>query len=298
MSKVSRWIGVGLFAAASSAMAQTTLYSPNGGSSSPILTCPYECKAGPTVQGSATYQEITTLQVANHGRITRSASILIFDGQSNPVATIGLNLTPQDLDELNVCRSLEAAAITPPSAGLLQVVLTDTAGITEPSAVFGWIKILNGRFFANVSEPFSGRVVGNGRTECQSAPVPGTTDPAYALARAASAPTIPGVLVEATADPSPVADLVPVSSGSCSQVRIQNLGNLTAPASTARVTYIGFASHTLVTPSLAPAAFVDLMFPNPPFACTDQTCYMRFEVDILNVVTESNEANNARDDSC
>lgn len=277
--------------------AQTTTYAPSGGVSSPILTCPFECKPGAVVQGEATFDEITTLQLANHGQVTRPARVLIFDGRSIAVAVTEVSLAPRDLDEINICHTLTAASISPPPAGLIEVVLPDELGATGPSGLVGWVKMLNGKFFANVPEPFSGRVDANGRAECQAAPVPSVASTTSVLAAAASAPVVTATLVESTADNS-VPDLAPVASSFCTQLRIQNLGPQPAPASTARATYLGFVSHTLATPGLAPGAFVDLSFPNPPPACTDQTCQVLYEVDVLNNVVESNEANNTRNDSC
>ncbi|MBK7950636.1 MAG: hypothetical protein IPK00_18225 [Deltaproteobacteria bacterium] len=106
------------------------------------------------------------------------------------------------------------------------------------------------------------------------------------------------MLVEDTDDPSAPADLAAVVSSNCFNLRVQNLGSQTAPASTARATYVGFVSHSLATPSLAPGAFVDLVFPQPPFACTDQTCFVEYDVDLFNVVVEADESNNTRADSC
>lgn len=278
--------------------AQSTTYAPTGGVSSPVLTCLYECKPGPLVQGQATFDEVSTLQVANQGGLTRSARALIFDGRSNAIASIDLNLAPRDLDELNVCHALHSASISPPEAGLVQIVVPDVAGFTVPSAVVAWMKILSGKFFAGAAEPFAGRVVGNARLACNAAPVPANTTPADVIASAAGAPTIAAVLVEDTDDPSVPADLVAVSSANCRNLRIQNLGSQPAPASTARATYVGFVSHSLLTPALAPGGFVDLVFPQPPFACTDQTCFVEYDVDLFNVVVEADESNNTRADSC
>lgn len=286
------------FLFASSAAAQTATYSPTGGLSSPVLTCPFECRPGPLVQGQATFDEISALQVANQGELTRSARLVIYDGRSNAVAVIDLSLTPRDLDEVNVCHALEAASITPPEAGLVQVVVPDAPGFTSPSGLAAWIKILSGKFFADVAEPFSGRVVGNARIGCEATPVPAITSPDDVLASAVGAPTIPVTLVEGTDDPIQPADLVAVSSSNCFVLRVQNLGSQLAPASTTRATYLGFVAHTLATPALAPGAFVDLVFPPPPNACTDQTCQVQYDVDLFNVVVEGDESNNTRADSC
>ena len=104
----------------------------------PSLSCFYECKRGPKVNGTRTWREITTLMLVNSSRM-REVGLLIFDGNENLVAETSTRLSTADLDEINICatlrRATRARAETAesadgrgggrrvPEAGLIQVAL-------------------------------------------------------------------------------------------------------------------------------------------------------------------------------
>ncbi len=90
----------------------------------PSLSCFYECKPGPLVDGEPTFREITTLMVGssigdmeryattsagsmNGGPVT--ATLRIYDGNSNLRAVALTELTAGDVDEVNICATLRDA---------------------------------------------------------------------------------------------------------------------------------------------------------------------------------------------
>ena len=91
----------------------------------PSLSCFYECKPGPMVDGKPTLREITTLMLGSSGGremvpyATTSgpmiegpgieANIRIYDGNQNLVATTFTLLSANDLDEINICATIRNA---------------------------------------------------------------------------------------------------------------------------------------------------------------------------------------------
>ena len=96
----------------------------SSGEASEVFFCFYECKRK-TVRGQDIWQEVTTLMLVNaNADISIFADMLFLDGNENIIAGADTLLSPEDLDEVNVCRTLEAAAIPVPQAGLIEFVLT------------------------------------------------------------------------------------------------------------------------------------------------------------------------------
>ena len=130
------------------------------GEFSTVFSCFYECKEG---KAMGTWQEITTLMLVNQSaRQNVTAHILFFDGNERAVATTETILSPHDLDEINVCVSLDAGlgGLVPP-AGVIEVALSPTGG------VYGWVKNVIGRFPRFEPEPFRGRPTGIAKTQCR-----------------------------------------------------------------------------------------------------------------------------------
>ncbi len=141
------------------------------GEASAVIGCFYECKE----LNDRTWQEVTTLMIANFARGGNSAKLAYLNGNQDIIATSAVLMSFEDLDEVNICRSLEAAGIRPPSAGLVEILARDPIlppdGIPVPKAgVYAWMKNLTGRFFKNVDEPFKGRVTSVAKTECRMIP--------------------------------------------------------------------------------------------------------------------------------
>ena len=138
-----------------------------------ILSCFYECKEPVTTfYQSRTWQEVTTLVLVNQNDSDYVvADILFFDGKEKPIAYTKTDLSAFDVDELNVCETLNIKNVPViPSAGMIQVRLFDGSGypLTPPltNRVSGWVKNLLGKFTKGVGEPFSGTVSAIGKTEC------------------------------------------------------------------------------------------------------------------------------------
>ena len=179
-----------------------------------VLTCFYECKPLPTGSG---FQEVTTLMVTNSaspiaGAVTdRFANVIFVDGNEKVLAKTRLRLSPRDVDELNVCATLEIGIGFAPSAGLIQIATSlDPVGNSPDNteAVDTWMKNLLGRFRPaspddpSTFEPFqSGRVTGIAKTQCErqfdnlvNSEIL-VNDP-----EAAEAPSVEAILIERTQD--------------------------------------------------------------------------------------------------
>ncbi len=179
---------------------------PSGGELSQVFACFYECKPGPTVQGIPTWKEITTLMVMNLNSgpdDSRLINVIFTDGNQNVLGSsrgpgIGLVMSPEDLDEIHVCRTLQANGLPVPQAGIVEFYVSGG----DPGGVYAWVKNLIGKFFVTVDEPFAGRVTGIAKTECRQVPLEVSTPMEIATkAIASGAPQdVQLILVEDTAD--------------------------------------------------------------------------------------------------
>jgi len=197
-----RAIFIGLllvFGAAIQASAQP-LAPPSGGEMSAFVKCFYECKEGPYVQGVATFQEITTLMIANQSPNERFADVYYFDGREQCVAHSGIELSSVDLDELNVCHTLLFAGVVPPAAGLIEIIVSDPLTGMPGDGVYAWGKDVLGKFRYDNAEPFQGRVTGIGKYECRLVPYEVQAQLAVAARCAPPVTEAPPILVEETDD--------------------------------------------------------------------------------------------------
>jgi len=145
----------------------------SGGESSPVLACFYECKE----QNARVFREITSLVLANASLTeTFGARIGYFDGNENLLAHSQVSLSPFDLDEINICRTLQKGiddqVITGvvPQAGLIMIVVEkDTL---SASGVYAWVKDMLGTFKKSADELNPKHISkGIGKTECRVVPV-------------------------------------------------------------------------------------------------------------------------------
>ncbi len=182
---------------------------PSRGEASAVIGCFYECKEG---SNSRTWQEVTTLMIANFARGGNSAKLAYLNGNERIIATSAVLMSFEDLDEVNVCRSLQAAGITPPSAGLVEILARDPIlppnGIPVPKeGVYAWVKNVTGEFSKEVDEPFEGRVTSVGKTECRIIPprVLSFEELRRKIERAEdnNAPQIRSILIEETGQDGP-----------------------------------------------------------------------------------------------
>jgi len=187
-----------LLGAATQANAQFA--PPSGGEIGSFLKCFYECKRGPNVQGVATYQEITTLMLTNQSPDPRIADLFYFDGQEQCVGHSRIDLSSVDLDELSVCHSLGLAGVVPPSAGLVEIIVTDAVVGTPGDGVYAWGKNVLGKFRVDNPEPFAGRVTGIGKYECRVVPFEVRAGDAVAAKCVPPLLEVTPILVEETED--------------------------------------------------------------------------------------------------
>lgn len=185
----------------SAAMAIAVGFSTNAlaqeeslGERSEVLSCFYECKDGPRPDY---WVEVTSLMLVNPANRDMLATVVLLDGNENMIAYVEDDLSAEDLDEINICRTLEAANIVPPSAGMIEIALADPDDV---GGTYGWVKNVVGKFFKTVDEPFDGRVTGIGKTECRVVP-PSVTTPDEILDKiiVQNPPEIQPILIEGTA---------------------------------------------------------------------------------------------------
>jgi len=150
------------------------------GEASRVLSCFYECKWKGAPRTPGAWLEMTTLMLVNQRASTPlTADILFVTGNERPFASTTLSLSPEDLDELNVCETLAQPPLPfpPPPAGLMEVVLTNASPTGGPhDGAYGWIKNLVGTFKRPSIEPVqTGKVDGIGKTQCRVVPPTVTT---------------------------------------------------------------------------------------------------------------------------
>lgn len=282
-----------------------------GADSSPVLSCFYECKPGPEIQGQPTYRQVTTLPIVNNGLFTEDVDVNFLDGNQNVIATTDVNLPPRDVDELAVCNTIEAiTGAAPPRAGLIQIGNVAAAEEDRTSGVFSWIKNVNGKFFADRPEPYDGRVTGVAKSQCAYVASPEVKTPMRIAFEGAQVPIGAPILVEDTDDTPPAGqpDLVPIPDTNGFFCRLDGSGGLRveirnqgAAASGPTTTEVRFTSSgdvgVLSTPALAPGASTIGTVTIPP-ACYGPDCTFDIEADRGNVEAESNEVNNVVSDFC
>lgn len=284
-----------------------------GADASPILSCFYECKPGPDIQGQSTYRQVTTLPVVNNGRANEIADVNFLDGNQNVIATTQLDLPARDVDELAVCNTIEAiTGAAPPRAGVIHIGSLEATLGQRVSGVFSWIKNVNGKFFADRPEPFDGRVTGVAKSQCTYVATPEVNTPALMVADGQSAPSGPPILVEDTEDTpnDPLPDLLPVAdsftssycridpAGAGLEVEIRNQGAAPTGPTTTHVTFPGSGViESISTPGLAAGASSTAIVPFP-FGCFAPNCAFVIEADEADVEVESDEVNNVESDFC
>lgn len=70
------------------------------------------------------------------------ALVGVFDGNQNIVAQFRTHLSPLDLDEINICRTIELDGVVPPQAGVLEIVSLKEDGVTGEGGIYAWVKNL------------------------------------------------------------------------------------------------------------------------------------------------------------
>ena len=124
--------------------------------------------------------------LANPRNFPREYIALFMDGQENPVSPNNDNailfadqLSAGDLDEINVCRTLQEAAGGAPSAGLALIAIgvsRFSRGAVTSSTIKAWAKNLLGKFNKNEDEPFNGKVAAIGKLSCETLSSAGQLD--------------------------------------------------------------------------------------------------------------------------
>lgn len=141
-----------------------------------VMQCFYECKLDFT---GGRFAEVTTLMITNenqpplpgdHSNL-HDATAVFLDGRERVIAQSRTLLSGRDLDELNVCATMQRAGIFPPSTGLIQIAIRDITNPDLPTDGHGvatWMKNVVGLFSISNPEPFRQRVTGVGKTQCRN----------------------------------------------------------------------------------------------------------------------------------
>lgn len=312
-SKTLTAIALAAFAASTTTSTTASAqFATTGADESNVLSCFYECKPGPDIQGAPTYRQVTTLPIANNSRFSQDVDVNFIDGNGNVIATTDVSLTRRDVDELAVCNTIEAiTGSAPPRAGLVQIGNFRSLNAQQPSGVYSWIKNVSGKFFADNPEPFEGRVQGVAKSECTYVASLEVNDPDTINAEGNGVPSGPPILVEDT-DDGPVVgqpDLRPIPGAGgffCRlrpngdlEVEIRNDGNLATGGTTTLVSFpdVGVGATAVPTPGLAPGASTLMSVPIP-LGCYAPNCFFQIEADRNDDEAESDETNNVALDSC
>ncbi|OHA08834.1 MAG: hypothetical protein A3B37_00595 [Candidatus Sungbacteria bacterium RIFCSPLOWO2_01_FULL_59_16] len=167
----------------------------SSGEFSPVFSCFYECKLD---KRQANWLEMTSLMLVNQSaKMPLVANILFVNGNEQVIARTATALSPLDLDEINVCATLDKANITVPPAGLIEVVLTVPGTVLPQGGAYGWVKNVVGKIPRAVIEPFEGKVEGIGKTQCRLVG-PNVVRPFDLLV--IEAPSVQPVYIERTGD--------------------------------------------------------------------------------------------------
>ena len=108
----------------------------SSGEVSPVASCFFECKN----DGRNVFED-THLMLINESTVeTLDAEVLLIDAHEQAMVRFRSQLSPLDLDEVNVCRTLERAGILPPQAGVIEIVSIDASSNAPEGGVYSWIK--------------------------------------------------------------------------------------------------------------------------------------------------------------
>ena len=169
----------------------------SSGEVSPVFSCFYECKLD---KKGGNWLEMTSLMLVNQSaRLGLRADILFVNGNQQPIARTATDLSPLDLDEVNVCVTLDKAGLGVPPAGLIEVVLSVPGQNVPAGGAYGWVKNVIGKIPRDEPEPFHGKVSGVGKTSCRVVG-PNVVRPEDILQRSVGVPVVNPVLIEGTAE--------------------------------------------------------------------------------------------------
>ncbi len=145
------------------------------GERSSVLSSPFECKDA--YRSTTRWRLVTTLGLGNESPDRSMYAQLVFLNDNEDIIATGLTyLSEQDLDEVNVCATLEQAGIVVPQAGVVEVLVSDFENALDDYGVYSYIKNVLGVFHRSLSEPFEGRTVRDiAKSDCRVAPPPVTT---------------------------------------------------------------------------------------------------------------------------
>ena len=177
---------------------------------SSVHQCFYECKRSVT---GTTFAEVTTLMIANENQLpapgdhsdTHIATLVLLNGNERVLARARTYLSGRDLDEVNICATLQqASGAALPSAGLIQVAvqgISPAGNVFDGTGVRSWMKNVVGRISPNNPEVFRGRITGVGKTRCRDLdPLVVTAGRLLEDPEVAQAPAVNAILIERTAD--------------------------------------------------------------------------------------------------
>jgi hypothetical protein len=123
----------------------------------------FDCIDGPNTSAGPTWVETANLLLTNSSGTDSLATGVFLDGNGNYIAQMPLDMAARDVDEINLCRTLDEAGVDVPLKGHMIVY----RNVGSPTFDFNcWLVDYVGKFYHTVNEPSKGRVVGVGKTQC------------------------------------------------------------------------------------------------------------------------------------
>jgi len=219
------------------------------GEVSAVHSCFYECKqlrkpvtdVDPNVLSAAVLEDTLLMLVNESPTEDLDAIVGILDGQEHSLLWFKTRLSSLDLDEVNVCRTLELAGVVPPQAGVIEIVSLDQNGAPE-GGVYAWVKDLTlkkGDLWIRPQPPivplartvsgatviaaqpavvmakYNARALGVGKTECRVTP-PEVAPPPATLARIQQGRPVIAAYEENTFETPPQLGTCSVTNAACS----------------------------------------------------------------------------------
>ncbi|MCL5024583.1 MAG: hypothetical protein M1497_14710 [Nitrospirae bacterium] len=133
-----------------------------------FFSCFYDCRGAAGTAATTSWTEVTDLVLTNNPfddyGVNTYADIFFYDGRENPVGLTRTILSPGDVDEIYICKTLYAGKLSVPLVGHMVVM---TSNDYEPPASAAYLKDLLGAFPRSGSDPYYGQISAMSKTACQ-----------------------------------------------------------------------------------------------------------------------------------
>ena len=199
---MNRIIAAAVVAAALAPVSAAAQSVASPGEASPVFSCIYECEPGLGVR-TDWWGEVSLLAMENQNALRDvQATVVFLNAQEQMIARAPVYLSNEDVDIINVCRTLKNAGLQVPRAGAVEVILRTPQDNADEVGVYGWIKSFVGKFFVVNNDPFLGVIEGLATTQCRvTPPEVATVQQIQDKIALQQPPVVLPVYVSGTADP-------------------------------------------------------------------------------------------------